>query len=135
MWLLPHAPDSTCANGRRHGAVPELRTNGHFPHDCTRRSASAALVASTYGSAGPGTHLAAITAIPHDGTTARDRHARLWSQRRTAAKARSGPATPEHDVEYSHRPDTVVFASGITRSNAEFSFARCACRALGKWTA
>jgi hypothetical protein len=143
MWLLPHDPDGTCSNGRRHGSVPELRTNGHFTLACTRRSASAALVSSTCGRAAPcpSTRLASSTTIPLDGRNARDRHAGLWSQRRaesqhgTASKARSGPAAPEHDDECSCRPDTLVFASGITSSYAEFSFARYAFRALGKWTA
>lgn len=143
MWLLPHDPDGTCSNGRRHGSVPELRTNGHFTLACPCRSASAALVSGTCGRAGPCSSplLASSTAISHDGRNARDRHAGLWSQRRaesqhrTASKACSGPAATQHHVECTCRPDAVVFASGITRSNAEFSFARCACRALGKWTA
>ncbi len=143
MWLLPHDPDGTCSHGRRHGSVPELRTNGHFTLACARRSASATLVPGAYGSASPGprTRMATSSAIPLDGRNVRDRHAglqskcRTESQHGTASKACSGPAAPEHNDECSCQPDTVVFASGITRSHAEFSFARNACRALGKWTA
>ena len=97
------------------------------------------------GSAAPGsgacTSMASCTAIPHDGRNARGRHAGLQSQRRTesqhgtASKARSRPAAPQHHAECSCRPGTLVFTSGITSSDAEFSCARCACRALGKWTA
>lgn len=143
MWLLPHEPDGTCANGRRHGSVPELRANSHFTHGCTCRGSRASLDSRTCGGAAPCPRplLASSTAIFHDGRDARDWRASFQSsvgaesQHGTASEACSGTAAPQHYTECSCRTDTLVFASGITSSHAEFNFARCACRALGNWTA
>jgi len=143
MWLLPHDLDGTCSYGRRHGSVSELRANCHFTQGCTCRGSCASLDSRPCGDAASCSAplLASSTAIPHDGRDARDRHAsfqssvRAESQHGTASEACSGPAATQHYAECSCRTDTLVFASGVTSSHAEFNFARCACRALGNWTA
>lgn len=141
MRLLPHDPDGTCANGRRHGSVPELWTDGHLPHACTCRSKDSAMVSSTDGSASTCTSMASCTAIPYDGRDARGRHALIESQRWTesergpATEARSWPAAPQHHTQCSCRSAPLGFVSVITSSHAFHGFSRYACRAFGNWTA
>ncbi len=139
MRFLPHDPDSTCADGRRHGSMPELWTDGHFPHACAGRGPDAPVVSSAHGHSGSGpgacAGLVSCTSVSHDGRNAGHEHARFQSQHRTATEACPRPAAPQRWAQYSCKPATVGFDSGIPCCPALDGFSRCSCWSLGSWAA
>lgn len=131
MRLLSHDSDGACANGRRHGSMSSLWSDGDFSDACARSSACAAAMGSTTdGGSSPGISapgLASCTSSPHDGRDARHgywhEHACTGFQYRTAAKARPRPAAAQRLAQCSCRSASPL--AGCSWSHAFFRLAGC----------